>query len=122
MLDVIVQVLGLNDGIPKGLNYLSFFASHCFWTKNHRCAVSVEGNPVQEQVLTFLSNGIPFVTLDLFFPQIESFLAVPYRFVTVVELEPPALFGYDFNTFSMMKSLASQMPRLLYILYIIIES
>ncbi|KAJ6776974.1 hypothetical protein OIU74_001033 [Salix koriyanagi] len=43
-------------------------------TKNHRCAVSVEGNPGQEQVLTFLSNGIPFVTLDLFFPQIESFL------------------------------------------------
>ncbi|KAG5254371.1 hypothetical protein IMY05_001G0203400 [Salix suchowensis] len=61
-----------------------------FKTKNHRCAVSVEGNPGQEQALTFFSNGIPFVTLNFSFHKLRVFFAVPYRFVTVAELEPPA--------------------------------
>ncbi|KAJ6949229.1 hypothetical protein NC651_003284 [Populus alba x Populus x berolinensis] len=73
---------------PKGtVNYSSFLASHCFC---HGCAVSVKGDPGQEQVLTFLSNGIPFMTLTFSFHKLGAFFAVPYRFVTVVELEPPA--------------------------------
>lgn len=54
------------------------------------CAVSVKGDPGQEQVLTFLSNGIPFMTLTFSFHKLGVFFAVPHRFVTVVELEPPA--------------------------------
>lgn len=89
---------------PKGL-----WIIQAFWLVI--ASVSVKGDPGQEQVLTFLSNGIPFMTLTFSFHKLGVFFAVPHRFVTVVELEPPAWFGHDFNTFSDWH-LASQMSRL----------